>query len=349
MAIDVDELCDRVFQFGFDNGNERDCWIKAPLLTAALTCGTEKEIDAANRWLERAVATQRSDGNLSYADTVRGLSAGHITSFTALGTLTSSVGYPLMLSHARGQNQSFVDAAKRQIESLRKAPRTSDGGLWARGEGPELWIDFTYLTGLFLAQYGTLVGDEQALNDGFLQFNVHVDHLLDQRKKLCRHAWCERPDHYPQSTFWTRGNGWLVCAGVDLLAIAPHHPDAGRVRETTRDVLQSMAKYQETSGFFSHVLDDPRSNLEASGTLMYAYAAARGVSLGILDESYLAGARRAFDVVAGTVEPSGKVPGVAVPPGGPGVPFDWTMFGQGFFVLAAHALGLLHRVKGGNQ
>ena len=35
------------------------------------------------------------------------------------------------------------------------------------------------------------------------------------------------------------------------------------------------------------------------------------------------------------VEPSGKVPGVAVPPGGPGVPFDWTLFGQGFFLLAA--------------
>jgi len=40
--------------------------------------------------------------------------------------------------------------------------------------------------------------------------------------------------------------------------------------------------------------------------------------------------------VARAVEPSGKVPGVAVPPGGPGVPFDWTLFGQGFFLLAAH-------------
>jgi unsaturated rhamnogalacturonyl hydrolase len=38
------------------------------------------------------------------------------------------------------------------------------------------------------------------------------------------------------------------------------------------------------------------------------------------------------------VEASGKVPGVALAPGGPGVPFNWTLFGQGFFLLAAHVL-----------
>ena len=42
--------------------------------------------------------------------------------------------------------------------------------------------------------------------------------------------------------------------------------------------------------------------------------------------------------MAGSVEETGKVPGVAMVPGGPGVPFDWTLFGQGFFLLAAHAL-----------
>ena len=43
-------------------------------------------------------------------------------------------------------------------------------------------------------------------------------------------------------------------------------------------------------------------------------------------------------VVAGSVQDDGAVPGVAVPPGGPGVPFGTTLFGQGFFLLAAHAL-----------
>lgn len=41
---------------------------------------------------------------------------------------------------------------------------------------------------------------------------------------------------------------------------------------------------------------------------------------------------------ADSVEDSGPVLGVALPPGGPGVPLGWTLFGQGFFLLAAHAL-----------
>jgi unsaturated rhamnogalacturonyl hydrolase len=43
-------------------------------------------------------------------------------------------------------------------------------------------------------------------------------------------------------------------------------------------------------------------------------------------------------VVAGSIDESGAIPGVAVPPGGPGVPFGTTLFGQGFFLLAVQAL-----------
>jgi len=99
-----------------------------------------------------------------------------------------------------------------------------------------------------------------------------------------------------------------------------------------------MSKYQDASGYFRNTLDDPRSKLEASGSLMFAYAIPRAVELGLIEEALIDDALRAFGVVAGSVIPSGKVPGVAVPPGGPNVVFDWTMFGQGFFLLAAKAL-----------
>src|SRR5690606_1733794 len=85
------------------------------------------------------------------------------------------------------------------------------------------------------------------------------------------------------------------------------------------------------------------SNLEASATLMFAYAAALTIKHELLEPEHDANALmdralRAFTVVAGAVEDSGKVPGGATVPGGPGVAFHWTLFGQGFFLLAAHAL-----------
>lgn len=336
--MDIDSKSKDVLRFALEHGNERDCWIKAPAITAALVCGDENDVAVVNTWLTRAVAMQRSDGNLSYADTIQGITSGHIRSFTPLASLTSALGYPLLLSCKRAPNEAFMAAAARQVESLRRAPRTSDGGIWARGEGPELWVDFVYMVAPFLALYGQMTGDSTATDDAFHQFEVHVAHLLDPKKNLMRHAWCERPDHFPQSTLWTRGNGWLICAGVDLLSIAPNHAKADLVRQTTKSVIEAMSTYQETSGYFCHVLDDPRSNLEASGTLMYAYATARAIALGVVGPDMLHGAQRALNAVAGAVEPTGKVPGVAVPPGGPGVPFDWALFGQGFFVLAAKEL-----------
>lgn len=337
-TMDLDEIKQRALAFGLAHPDERDSWTKAPLLTAALRSGDAAARDTAARWLRRAAAVQRDSGNLSYADVVHGL-PGHVRSFTPLGSLTASLGYPLLLCHQQqGGDDALLRAAARQVKALRAAPRTSDGGIWARGEGPELWVDFTYLMCPFLMLYGQLADDADAVDEAFRQFAVHADHLVDPRRKLARHAWCEKPDHFPQSTFWARGNGWLICAAVDLLQGALQHPGAGRVRQTLVDTLTAMAPLQEGSGYLCHVLDDPRSNLEASGTLMYAYALAHAVRLGLMPAAELERARRAVRVVAGGVEPSGKVPGVAVPPGGPGVPFDWTLFGQGFFVLAVDAL-----------
>jgi unsaturated rhamnogalacturonyl hydrolase len=335
--LDIADLTRRVAAFTLDHPDERDCWMKASAIAGLLAEGGPSAIEAADRWLRRAIATQRSNGHLNYSDAVHAV-AGHVRSFTPTAALSASLGYPLLLRYQQNGEASYLEAARRQMEALHRSPRTGDGGIWARAEAPELWIDFTHLMCPFMALYGRIASDAEVVDAAFHQYRVHVDHLLDPRKQLARHAWCERPDHFTQSTFWSRGNGWLVCASVDLLSIVPDHAEAKFVAETCRSVLSAMAPYQDETGYFCHVLDDPSSNLEASGTLMFAYAVARGVKLGIVPSSLLPAATKAFAAVARAVEPSGKVPGVAVPPGGPGVPFDWTLFGQGFFLLAAHEL-----------
>lgn len=335
--MDIDDLVRRVAGFTLSHPDERDCWTKATAITGLLEDSDPALVMAADRWLQRAMAMQRSNGHLNYSDAVHGV-GGHIHSFTPTASLSASLGYPLLLRYQQNAEASYLDAARRQMEALRKSPRTSDGGIWARAERPELWIDFTHLMCPFMALYGKIASDASAIDEAFAQYQVHVAHLLDSRKHLARHAWCEKPDHFTQSTFWSRGNGWLVCASVDLLTIAPEHPAAKFVAATCSRVLGAMAPYQDATGYFCHVLDDPSSNLEASGTLMFAYAVACGVRLGAVAPSLMPAAIKAFRAVAQAVEPSGKVPGVAVPPGGPGVPFDWTLFGQGFFLLAAREL-----------
>lgn len=315
---------------------ERDSWEKAIAMTGLQAWGDSAALATVQSWLDRAVATQTSDGNLSYANAFKAAEVG--IDYTPTGSLSSSLGMPLLALYERTNNTDYLDAATRQIEALVNSPRTSDGGITPRHEALELWIDSTYLTIPFLVKFGQLTNQDNYIQEGVHQLEVHVAHLLDEKVNLARHMWCEVPNTFPQSTFWARGCGWLFLAAIELLELLPTHPKASFFKDIAVRTLMAMSQYQDASGYFRNTLDDPTAKLEASGTLMFAYAIPRAAELGLVDKTLIDNALRAFNVVAGSVEASGKIPGVSVPPGGPNVTFDWAMFGQGFFLLAAKAL-----------
>jgi unsaturated rhamnogalacturonyl hydrolase len=99
-----------------------------------------------------------------------------------------------------------------------------------------------------------------------------------------------------------------------------------------------MAHLQDRSGFFHDFLDDPTTALEASGTLMFAYAAALAAESSAVPDRFVAPAVRALDAVAGIVEADGSIGRIVLPPGGPGVPLGTMALGQSFLLLAAYHL-----------
>ena len=342
-AQDLRILVDRVTDFTLNHSSarygyffERDSWEKAIAITGLQAWGDSDALAVVQGWLDRAVATQTSKGNLCYANAFKAAEVG--IDYTPTGSLSSSLGMPLLALYESTNNKDYLDAAERQIEALVNSPRTRDGGIAPRYEAVELWVDSTYLTCPFLARFGQLTNQDKYIEEAVLQLEVHVAHLLDEKANLARHMWREVPNTFPQSTFWARGCGWLFLAAIELMGLLPSHPKAAFFKDVAVRTLTAMSKYQDASGYFRNTLDDPSSKLEASGTLMFAYAIPRAVELGLVDKTLIDDALRGFNVVAGSVEASGKIPGVSIPPGGPNVAFDWAMFGQGFFLLAAKAL-----------
>lgn len=337
MSATPTELVQRATRWTLAHPDERDPWEKAPAITGILAWNDAAAVEGVRRWIDRAVETQGADGFLCYPERID-LPHGHTRTFTPTGSLSASIGFPMLEFYERTKEQRYLDAAHLQVESLMKAPRTRDGGISCRFESNELWVDFIYLMAPFMARYGRITGQQKFVDEAFAQYEVHARHLIDPFTGLARHAWCETPNHFPQSTLWARGNGWLVCAAVDLLDIAPDHKGAKYVADTCGAALTAMHGLQDRSGFLRHILDDKWSKFEASSTTMFAYAAAKAAGRGIVGNELVDAAARGWRVVAGSVGDDGAVPGVAVPPGGPGVPFGSTLFGQGFFLLAAHAL-----------
>ena len=237
MSLDPKELVARVTRWTLAHPDERDPWEKAPAMSGVLAWDDAESVKGIKRWIDRAVDTQGSDGYLCYSERID-LPHGHVRTFTPTGTLSASIGAPMLQLHERKKEPRYLEAAKLQAEAILRAPRTRDGGISCRQESKELWIDFIYLMGPFLARYGRITGESRYLDEAFAQYEVHGRHLIDPFTGLTRHAWCETPNHFPQSTLWARGNGWLVCAAVELLEIAPDHA----AREVPRRHLQGGAR-----------------------------------------------------------------------------------------------------------
>ncbi|WP_405151075.1 glycoside hydrolase family 88 protein [Sphaerisporangium sp. NBC_01403] len=345
-----DEIVGRVFGNALQLDMEHDYWERQGCMMALLLWDHPQGVPTVRRWLDRAIATQTSDGRLCYGGTTnlnfgafRVMDVAIMRQFTATASVSAYFTYPLAMLHERTQDSGYLEAAERQMEAVLRGPRTSEGFLLMNGAAPEVWIDEVYPVCGALARLGRVLNRPELVDEAYHQILLAGRRLIDPADKLSRHVWRERPNSFTESTFWSRGNGWLICAAAEVLSEASDHSSAAATREILSTLLESMAALQDRSGFFHDFLDDPATALEASGTVMFSYAAALAIELGVVSDQLVEPAVRALDAVAGIVEPDGSIGRIVLPPGGPGVPLGKMALGQSFFLLSAYYLR--HQLK----
>lgn len=315
----------------------RQTWERALAIQGMLAVGIPDGVATARRWIDQGVRVQGSEGQLNYHDWV-GLTEGHHIGRVYPNAIATAFGYAALdLADPDDADDPRLVAARRQARALLKGPRTSDGGLVLLHGSGQLWVDSLFLYCPLLARLSAIDGDDALADEVVRQFEVHHDHLHDPRTGLIRHNWCEQPDHFPQSAFWARGNGWFGLAVVDCARWLGAERMGGVIK-AYRDHLEAACGYQDASGMWRNVIDDPRGRLESSGSLLFAYAIAKGVAQGLIDDALVPRATRALGAVVPAVSRDGLVRGTTVMPGGPGVSLGSTAFGQGLFLLALAAL-----------
>jgi unsaturated rhamnogalacturonyl hydrolase len=336
----LSELIDRVARHTASRDMEAEDWEKAVAINGLLATGSDEHAQVARRLVDRSIRTQTGAGQLSYGslDHKPWVDRTDLPSFTGLSD-PAAVGQGVLEFYARTNEERYREAAERQYGFFDGVERTAEGGIPHIRERTELWVDAIYMVCPFFARYGDLV-DPEGFDEAVRQIRLQSKYLQDPHAGLFRHAWREEPNTFPSSTFWSRGNGWAAAGMVDALAHLPEdHPGRADVNESFGTLAEEVRDLQDRSGYWHHVLDDPTSPLEASGTLMFSYAFQRGLDLGLLtDEAYAEAARRGLEVCRGVVDEDGAVPRVAEPPGGDRMPLGVTSYGQGWFLLAASAL-----------
>lgn len=165
----------------------------------------------------------------------------------------------------------------------------------------------------FYMQYELAFHNRRACSDSFHQFQVVHNVMRCERNGLYYHAydasrkqfWCD-PVTGLSSNFWLRAEGWFAMALIDTWELMPASMSAEKdgLREMFVELVDAMLPYQDAeTGMWHQVINLPNiapNYLEESGSAIFANAIMKGCRLGVLDESYYALGRRAFDGICTT-------------------------------------------------
>ena len=191
-------------------------------------------------------------------------------------------------------------------------PRTEEGGFQHMTSDTlndqELWDDTLFMTVLFLANMGRIEGKQAYIEEAQYQFLLHAKYLADEKTGLWYHGWTFNGRHNFAGAFWGRGNCWVTIAIPEFLQMVDCDP---AVREKLTAILekqvQSLVRFQNESGMWHTLVDDPTSYVESSATCGFAYGILRAVHTGLLDREYEQTAWKALKPILGYISPDGVV------------------------------------------
>jgi rhamnogalacturonyl hydrolase YesR len=112
----------------------------------------------------------------------------------------------------------------------------------------------------------------------------------------------------PNPGAWSRGAGWWIYGAIEALTLAPRTtPGWNDLKALLEENLEGLKRFQDTSGMWHQLIDRVDSYPETSGTSLIIYGIIRAVRNGILDESYVPMALKAFEGLKGYIDSNGII------------------------------------------
>lgn len=211
------------------------------------------------------------------------------------------------------KNDTYMAICREWAEWIYKDfPRTKEGGLQhitsdSINEG-ELWDDTLFMTVLFLANMGRILGEQKYIDEAEYQFLLHVKYLADRKTGLWYHGWTFKGDHNFAGAFWGRGNCWVTAAIPEFLAMVSCSAGVKKfLIEAWRRQVETLVRLQEDNGMWHTLVDDPDSYLEASATCGFAYGILKGVHMGFGEKAWADNALKAIDAIMDATDEEGVV------------------------------------------
>ncbi|MBR0196714.1 MAG: glycoside hydrolase family 88 protein [Kiritimatiellae bacterium] len=178
---------------------------------------------------------------------------------------------------------------------------------WGKGYSPEtrLWIDDMYMISVLQGLAYRATNDRKYIERSAKEMCLYLKRL-QREDGLFNHA--------PSAPFaWGRGNGWMAAAMAMNLALLPKDSEWREpILADYIKMMKALKEKQRPNGLWGQIVDDEESYDETSASAMFAYAFAEGAKAGVLDDEYLAAAKRAYNALVARLDEYGNISDVCV-------------------------------------
>jgi unsaturated rhamnogalacturonyl hydrolase len=176
--------------------------------------------------------------------------------------------------------------------------------LWA-------WVDCMQFQGPFLTRLAAVTGNDEYRRAGVRFLLTHHDVLADA-SGLYSHTY-DVTLRAANGIHWGRGQGWAMRG---LWQTWSHLPDGDPNRDTVGGILAThlgaLVRFQQESGHWPTIVDDPASYEETSVAAFYVSTAYPALRAGILDAGrHEPALERAWQAVDAAVDEHGRLRGVS--------------------------------------
>ncbi|SFE58943.1 unsaturated rhamnogalacturonyl hydrolase [Paenibacillus algorifonticola] len=224
-----------------------------------------------------------------------------------------SIGHALITLYKATEERKYLDIAIKMADYLQNDAVRFAEGIFQHTVNSETynfpeqaWVDTMMMAGYFLIRMGELLGREDYLEDGLLQYHGHERVLQDPISNLYYHGWDNIAQNHMSSIFWARGNGWAALTMAKALPlIAVQHPSFMIIEGSLRDQAATLVRLQSEKGLWHTIVTDPTSYEETSGS---AGIAAGLFTFGSLYNKYI---QKSIDGILEQITEDGAVQGVS--------------------------------------
>ncbi|NYF52689.1 glycoside hydrolase family 88/105 protein [Tunturiibacter gelidoferens] len=295
------------------------------------------------------LAASKTTGDLKYRDAV--LHLAERSDWTLLDAR-----FPHADDQALGQ--AYMDLYREDSQPVRMADtKAIMDRLIVREDDPNKllwwWCDALFMSPPVLSRMYAITKDRKYLDYMDHEWWLTSGSLYSQEEHLyfrdSRYFMQKQANGKP--IFWSRGNGWVMGALVNVLRIMPvDYPSRPKYVAQFREMAGELAAIQSPDGLWRSGLLDPESYdlPEVSGSAFFTFAIAYGINEKILDrKTYLPVVEKSWKGMLGHIYADGRLGSIQPIDGQPGKfkPSASYVYGVGGFLMAGSEMHRLAASK----